>query len=170
MASLNTLVPKKRAYVKARVAGATQHQAALKAGYSAKTARCGIHSAIETDDVKAVLQSIIQSAIPAQKLASVLAAGLDATTTQLCSHEGKFTDERTLPDYARRLSYAQVAAEYAGYVAHDQPVTNQVVVLSGAGRAELEQVSPVGPAAAEHKAIDVSASVEAALAGPSKPS
>lgn len=124
MSVITELPEQKQAYVRNRSKGLNKRQAALKAGYALNTARIAT-SAIETPDVKAVFRAIVDRAAGMDAVARTLVEGLHATETRLASFEGKFTDERVVPDYATRAKYAQMISEYAGYVSpHESQSTN----------------------------------------------
>ena len=127
--TLNALPERKREYVKNLAKGMDKRSAALSAGYSKSTARCP-GDRIENEDVREVMRSLVHAAIPPKQIVETLRAGLEATETRLASFEGKFTDERKVPDYGKRLAYAEVAAEYGGYVMKEQPVAQHLHLLA----------------------------------------
>jgi hypothetical protein len=143
--TLQELSKNKQVYVKARVAGKNKYQAAREAGYSHGTSRLA-GEVIETADVRAVFRQLVSRAAPMTHLAKRLAEGLDATETRLATCEGKFTDERKVADYAQRRAYAQLVAEYAGYVEKDaQTLAISSLSLSVALPAGSEVINSPGP-------------------------
>lgn len=118
MTTITELPERKQKYVRARVKGKSKRQAAKLAGYSPLVAKAA-GTRVETADVREVFQGIVQRAVNMDTLAKVLVAGLHATQTKLAQVDGHFSDERELPDYGERRAYAELCAEYAGYVTKD---------------------------------------------------
>jgi hypothetical protein len=145
---MQALPARKRAYAKNRAKGMNMTQAALAAGYAHSTAKTA-STHIETPDVKAVFRSLMQAALPPKSLVAVVQEGLMAVDTRLASVDGKFTDERKVPDYATRLKYLQAAAEYAGYVSTEEKQQSSVHVLA------MLQSQPVLDQPSSQPAIDV---------------
>ena len=156
MSVIAELSEQRQAYVKNRVKGMNKRQAALKAGYAVNTARVA-SSSVETPDVKAVFQDVIARAAGMDGLARTLVEGLHATKTELASFEGKFTDERTVPDYKTRTRYLEIAAEWAGYVVREDNSKSSLHVLALVPR--QEQPAPA-------QAIDVESSITPATVPP----
>jgi hypothetical protein len=151
MPSINQLTERKQKYVRARSQGLSQKRAALRAGYSERVAANAARN-VETDDVKAVFAEIVARAASMDAVADTLVAGLKATETKLAMFEGKFTDERTLPDYGKRLAYAEVIAEYAGYVSKDAaPAQHLHMLTMMPGPAQASDAIPTPPIDIESK-------------------
>lgn len=117
---LNSLTPKQARYVKARVSGLSKKDAAIKAGYSPRSARNHTTAIESSPDVRAVFTDLIRRAVPPSKLADVIAQGLEAKTVEWGKLEGQFVDSREHVNWSERRQYAAMAAEYAGYIMHDQ--------------------------------------------------
>jgi len=129
--TLTDLVPKKRAYLRARMSnkGKSKRNAALEAGYSEATARIA-GQAIETPDVKAIMRDMIQARIGHEKIVDRLAEGLDAEKTEFFTKDGVVTDTRNTIAWSERRAYLELAAEYGGYVMKEQPVAQHLHLLT----------------------------------------
>lgn len=121
MSEIKGLSKSKKAYVKARLAGKTKKDAALEAGYSESVA-LSAKAHIETDDVRAAFQKLIQATIPASKIVQRLNEGLDA----------KIKD---VPDIRERREHLKLAAQYGGYHVDKQELELNV---PGDGGSRLE--------------------------------
>ena len=56
--------------------------------------------------------------IPAYKIVERIAEGLDTTESKFFHKNGIVTDQRTVVNWSERRQFAQLAAEYGGYLAH----------------------------------------------------
>jgi len=113
-AQLETLPPRKAAYVRGRLDGKSKKEAALDAGFSETMAE---HAAdkIETSDVREAFALLIREMIPPEQIAKAIVEGMTATETKFFSHEGVVQDQRQVPAWSERRQYAELAAEYGGY-------------------------------------------------------
>jgi len=110
----------RKEYVKNLMTGMTKNDAATAAGFSPSMAANAAHR-IETPEVRDEIQSLQKALlveVPTQLLAQRLREGLDATTVKIARKDGKFTDERTFPDYCVRLRYIEKITAMSG---RDQP-------------------------------------------------
>jgi hypothetical protein len=109
------LPAKKQTYVEGRLEGKSKRQAALDAGYSTSMAD---HAAqkIETPDVKEAFAALIRSTISADEVAQTLRAGLQATESKFFAEKGVVQDQRDVVAWGERRLYAELIAEYGGYV------------------------------------------------------
>lgn len=108
------MTTKKLNYVKERLKGKSKQQAALAAGYAATTAR-NVADAIETPDVKALFQRLIQQRIPMEKIAARLEEGMDATEVKVFATKEGIVMSDPLIAWTERRKYAELAAQYGGY-------------------------------------------------------
>lgn len=111
---IHDLSPKKQKYVKALANGASKHDAALEAGY-AKSVANSVANNIETPDVREAFAELMRLKCPAEKIASRIAEGLDATESAIVVKE---SGEIVATDYvawSERRHYARLAAEFGGY-------------------------------------------------------
>jgi len=112
----------RKEYVKSLMSGMTKKDAATAAGFSPSMARNAANK-IETPKVRDEIESLQKTLlveIPTQLLVQKFREGLDATTVKIGRKDGKFTDERTSPDYRVRLRYIEKIASMSG---RDQPQT-----------------------------------------------
>lgn len=114
VAQLETLPPRKLAYVQGRLEGKSKKQAARDAGFSETMAN---HAAdkIETRDVRQAFARLVREMVPPEQIAKTIAEGMAATETKFFSHEGVVQDQREVPAWSERRQYAELAAEYGGY-------------------------------------------------------
>lgn len=106
------LKPRQRKYIEAVVGGMTREEAKRFAGYSETTRP----ARIENPSIKAAFARLIKQAVPAHILAKRIAEGLNAEETKFFQHEGKITDQANVIAWSERRQYAQLAAQYGGYV------------------------------------------------------
>lgn len=110
------LKPRQRRYIEEVAKGKTRHQALIAAGYSPTNRACNV----ETSTVKAALSRLVRQAIPAHKLAQVIADGIEATETKFFQEKGVVTDQRDVIAWSERREYAKLAAEFGQYVEEDK--------------------------------------------------
>ncbi len=115
--------------MKALARGLSRRKAALSAGYSESTAD-KVVSRVETPDVKAVFRDLLQRAVPPPRLVAVAQDGLSAMKTEYFTKDGQVTDQRDTIAWAERRQYAQMVAEWAGYVSTEEQATSSVHVLA----------------------------------------
>lgn len=111
---LKKLSPKKRIYVKERAKGKSKKEAGLKAGFSESTAE-NAKSHIETPEVMEAFEQIMRQAVPASKIATRIAEGIDAMETVFAKFEGRITDSKDVVAWSERRAYAELAAQYGGH-------------------------------------------------------
>lgn len=116
------LKPRQRRYIEEVAKGKTRHQALIAAGYSPTNRACNV----ETSSVKAALSRLVRQAIPAHKLAQVIADGIEATETKFFQEKGIVTDEREVIAWSERREYAKLAAEFGNYVEHEKQTTPSI--------------------------------------------
>jgi|SRR5580692_8664918 hypothetical protein len=122
------VTPKKRNYLDQLpdvVSGKlTKRQAARKAGFADSTSI----SRIETPSLKAAFSRLMRQHVPAHVLVKRVAEGLAAEETKFFQHEGVVTDSKQVIAWSERRQYAQIAAEWGGYVEKDKGSETNVAV------------------------------------------
>src|SRR5262245_25861347 len=108
IAGNDNLTLRQKKYIKARVDGASQTDAAAKAGYSRGTSASHIENA---PSVREAFKRLLGARIPDEKLAQRLAEGLDATETKFFQKDGVVIDSREVVDFKERRAYVQMAGE-----------------------------------------------------------
>lgn len=146
--NLNDRQAKKAAYLVGLASGKTRRQSALDAGYAWSTARNPGRN-IESPDVKEAFQKLIRRRIPAHKISQRIAEGLDATDTKFFADKGVVVDQREVVDWAQRRNYAQLAAEYGGYISGDTPTVENNIGI----KVTVEHIGAGNPATAQAKPI-----------------
>jgi hypothetical protein len=106
---LDRLPLDKRVYVAARAAGDSVAAAARAAEISAGKAR----NLEEDPDVQKAYQSLIQSILPASRIAELIKGGTEATVDTYDASGEKLI--RRDPDWKTRRPYIEIAAEHGGY-------------------------------------------------------
>src|SRR5215469_15778345 len=98
---LETLPPRKVAYIQGRMDGKSKKQAALDAGFSQTMAE---HAAdkIETKDVREAFARLIREMVPPELIAKTIADGMAAIETKFFSNEGVVQDSRDVPAWSER--------------------------------------------------------------------
>lgn len=114
------LRPRQRKYVEGRFQGMSKEEAKRYAQYAETTDP----RKIENSSVKAAFARLVRRAAPAHKVAQILADGLEAKETKFFQYEGRVTDSRDVIAWGERRAYAQLAAEYGGYVEKDNASVN----------------------------------------------
>ena len=114
---LDSLDPRRQAYIQGILAGKTKKQAALDAGFSLSIAVRP--QFIENPDAKLAFQEIIRAAIPPELIAKRIREGLDAEETKLFAKDGIIQDERNLIAWSERRETAKLAATLASYFNND---------------------------------------------------
>ena len=147
MKELSALPARKQLYVSGVARGLTKKQAAMDAGYSWATARTPAQ--IETPDIKEAFAKLIRRRIPAHKISQRIAEGLDATDTKFFADKGVVVDQREVIDWAQRRNYAQLAAEYGGYISGDTPTVENNIGI----KVTVEHIGAGNPATAQAKPI-----------------
>jgi hypothetical protein len=130
----------RKEYVKNLMSGMTKNDAATAAGFSPSMARNAANK-IETPEVRDEIQSLqkaLLAEIPTRLLVEKFRQGLDATTVKTARKDGKFTDERTVPDYRIRLRYIEKIAAMSG---RDQPQTAPTPAGNNGGQINLEDLT-----------------------------
>ena len=110
------LTDKKRTYMQAVLSGKTKKEARDIAKYSESTRS----SQIESPRVKAAFAQLLRRHIPAHVLAKRVAEGVNATETKFFAHEGRVVDQREVVAWGPRKAFAEIAAEWGGYVEKDK--------------------------------------------------
>ena len=120
--------PTRRAtvYCQGILAGKTKYQAALDAGYSRSVARKP-GAKIERQ-LSASLAAAIHAAISPERVAQVLAAGLEATETRLGFANGQVVYSEPLPAHKERRESAKLAAQLGGMVTDGVMADNTIRV------------------------------------------
>ena len=123
-----SLKPKQRKVIRDVANGVSVYDAARAAGYSETSAQRGLAGVITTPEKRERVREIFQRHCPAEKIAKVLAEGLESTRVSRATHEGRFIDERVDIDFETRRRYAESAAKLTGYYQpeEDKPVNVQV--------------------------------------------
>jgi hypothetical protein len=114
----------KRNYVKVRAEGGSVKEAAAAAGVTPRQGRKYDRS----PDIQAAYRSLMQKAIPAQKLVNLIKSGCEAKMP-VYSSDGKKVSERA--DWKTRRGYIEMASKHAGYYVEataNSPVGIQVLV------------------------------------------
>lgn len=120
--ALEQLPPQKRAYVEAKVAGATNRAASEAAGVSKGMGSLYNHQA----DVQAAFRELVRDALPAEKLVGLISGGATATMPEYDS-KGK---KSRVPDWKTRRPYIQMAAEQAGYIETKENSSGAVIQVN----------------------------------------
>jgi len=97
-------------YLQHRAKGLSKKEAALKAGYSKKTATNVKHG---IENLKS-FQELAEFYLPKDKILSVVQEGLQADMVKTATNDGKITDERTYADYSTRARFADIAIKIHG--------------------------------------------------------
>jgi len=122
--ALESLSPRKQAYIQGRLDGKSKRQAALDAGFTQSMAN---HAAtkIETRDVRAAFAALIRETVPPERIARAIADGLDAMETKFFAEKGVVKDQRDVISWTERRQYAELAAKFGGYYAPDKREVEQ---------------------------------------------
>lgn len=120
---LANLPVKKQRYAHLLAKGTMTKADALRTvGYSESTAR-NPHI-VETEDFKRAFQELMRKKIPPRAIVKRIKEGMDATTTQFFTKDGKVTDSRDLVDFGERRQYTTLAAQFGGYWNPKQEIVN----------------------------------------------
>ena len=113
--SFQGLSSRRQKLLLSKLAGKTNHQAALDAGYAPSTARVAGQKIMNQPEVQRAARDLITQAISSELIAKRLREGLDATLVRFIKR-GRRTDRVEVVDYAIRLSYIKFLSEMAGYM------------------------------------------------------
>ena len=103
----------------------------LVAGYAPTTAASGAHhNPLKSNKVQMALRKAFEEyGVSSQKLASVVAAGLDATRTEYFAHQGIVTDERTIVDWKTRHAFTETALRARGDFPRETGDNNVALII-----------------------------------------
>jgi phage terminase small subunit len=133
---------RQRRYIEEVAKGKSRHQALIAAGYSPTNRPCRVENA----SIKAAFSRLMRQAVPAHKLAQVIAEGVEAIETKFFQEKGMVTDQRDVIAWSERREYARLAAEYGQYKEEEKQQTPALAV-----QIVVEHIGNKDPVSAETK-------------------